>query len=209
MSRKYALAAGAAALALVIIAGTWLYGRSQTRLQQESIAQLVADTTARLREALSAPASGEAMSRIDANLRAARAPRDAALADAAEHYILGAREIVRRRVEGARLEREAAASRQALAAHMARASSRNNAWIKEAMALKKKVERSHYDLSLTLKALDELLFTFPDAEKRLAPHVDHALLLDVGVREAARKQAREDAARAAAELEKLRSLAPR
>jgi len=209
VSRKYALAAGAAALALVIIAGTWLYGRSQTRLQQESIAQLVADTTARLREALSAPASGEAMSRIDANLRAARAPRDAALADAAEHYILGAREIVRRRVEGARLEREAAASRQALAAHMARASSRNNAWIKEAMALKKKVERSHYDLGLTLKALDELLFTFPDAEKRLAPHVDQALLLDVGVREAARKQAREDAARAAAELEKLRSLAPR
>ena len=49
------------------------------------------------------------------------------------------------------------------------------------------------------------LGSLPDAEKRLAPHA--ALLLEERLRVQAREQARADAERAAAELEKVRRLA--
>ncbi len=169
---------------------------------------LVADTTTQLREALTAAPTQEIFSRIDANLRSLKAPRQPDLADAAEHYILGAREIVRRRLEAARLAQQAAASRQALTAHMnAAGGRRGEAWFRTAIDLKKKVEREQFDLDVTLKALQELLGSLPDAEKRLAPQVSPALLLEERLRVRAREQARKDAEREAAELEKVRRLA--
>ena len=101
---------------------------------------------------------------------------------------------------------QAAAGRQALAAHMnAAGGRRGEAWFRGAIDLKKKVEREHFELDVTLKALQELLGSLPDAEKRLAPHA--ALLLEERLRVQAREQARADAERAAAELEKVRRLA--
>ena len=115
---------------------------------------------------------------------------------------------MRRRVDGARFAQQAAASRQALSAHMnAAGGRRGEAWFRTALDLKKRVERDHFELDVTLKALQELLGSLPDAEKRLAPHVQPALLLDERLRLRAREQARADAERAAAELGKVRRLA--
>jgi hypothetical protein len=117
--------------------------------------------------------------------------------------------VVRRRVEAARLERRAALNRQALSTHMARAGSRNSSWIHDATELKKRVERDHFDLNLTLRAMDELLGGLPDAYKVLAAQVDPALLLEESLLQTARRQAQDEAKRAAAELERLRGLSGR
>ncbi len=189
------------------VIGYTMWGQHQKLQQERAVTALVADTTTQLRQALTAAPTREMFSRIDGNLRSLKAPRQPELADAAEHYILGAREIVRRRLDAARFAQHAAAGRQALNAHMNAAGGgrRGEAWFRTALDLKKKVEREHFELDVTLKALYELLGSLPDAEKRLAPH--RALLLEEPLRAQAREQARADAERAAAELEKVRRLA--
>ena len=189
------------------VIGYTMWGQHQKLQQERAVTALVADTTTQLRQALTATPTREMFSRIDGNLRSLKAPRQPELADAAEHYILGAREIVRRRLDAARFAQHAAAGRQALNAHMNAAGGgrRGEAWFRTALDLKKKVEREHFELDVTLKALYELLGSLPDAEKRLAPH--RALLLEEPLRAQAREQARADAERAAAELEKVRRLA--
>ena len=190
----------------MLATGYWAYGKSQKRSQQHKVVELVRDTTEQLRQALAPRPSATIVAHIDANLQAAKAPTDPALAEAAEVYIVGAREIAKRRIDAERLMVQAAASRQALAGHMARAGRRNDAWIRDALALKSRVERDHFDLNVSLKALDELLLTLPEAEKRLEPHVGPALLLEESLRQSARKQAQDEAQRVAAALDRARRL---
>jgi len=198
-----------AVLAIVgAVIGYTMWGQHQKLQQERAVTALVADTTTQLRQALTATPTKEIFSRIDGNLRSLKAPRQAELADAAEHYILGAREIVRRRLDAARFAQQAAAGRQALTAHMnAAGGRRGEAWFRAALDLKKKVEREHFELDITLKALYELLGSLPEAQTRLAPYVRAALLLEDPLRLQAREQARADAERAAGELEKVRRLA--
>jgi molybdopterin converting factor small subunit len=199
-----------ALLVAAILAGIgyFAWSAAQKRAQQRQVVELVRDTTEKLRQGLAKRPSPELVAALEANLQAAKAPRDPALADAAEHYIIGAREIVRQRVEIERRERQAAASREALAGHMAGAAHRNSGWLRDAIALKKRVEEDHFNLNLSLKALDEVLYSMPDAEKRLQPHVDPALLVPIAETESARKQARAEAERAAVDLQRVRNINP-
>jgi hypothetical protein len=91
--------------------------------------------------------------------------------------------------------------------HMSAAASRDTYWIRVASDLKRRVEREHFDLEVSLKALAHLLHTLPESQKQLAPHVDAALLLADAERRKARERAEQDAKHAAAELEKVRRLA--
>ena len=197
------------ALVLAIAGGTgyYLYASKQKKEQQRRVAELVADTTQQLRKALNAPPSAELLAKVDGNLKAAKAPRDPGLAMAAEEYIHDAREIVRRRGDAERLTREAAMSRRALSMHMAAASGRDTYWIRVATDLKKRAERDHFELENSLKQLSNLLFTLPDAQKKLEPHVGTAMLLEETERRQARERAEETAKRATEELEKVRRLA--
>ena len=199
--------AGIVIIAVASIAGYMGWAAKQKKDQQQAVARLVSDSTEQLKVALAKP-TPELAAQLDANLQAVKAPRDRAFADAAEHYILGAREIARRRADAARLSAEAAAGRRALADHMQHRARGAN-WYGDAMKLKTRVEQQHADLGRTLKALEELLITMPESEKRLAPHVSANLMLEAGVRENARKQAQEEAQAANAELEKARQLIPR
>ena len=198
-----------AVLVLVVAGGAayYLHAQKQKREQQRAVAALVSDTTASLRKALSAPPPPELVGHLDGNLKAAKAPRDRELENAAEGYIHSAREIARRRSDVERLLREAAMSRRALSMHMAAASRRDTYWIRIATDLKKRAERDHFDLEMSLKALSKLLFDLPDAGKRLSPYVDASLLLEEGASRNARAQAEATAKRAAEELEKVRRLA--
>lgn len=201
------LVIGGVILAMVVAGLAYLaYGAAQKRAQQRHVKELVVDTTEKLRQVLVAKTALDLFAPLDANLKAARAPRDPKLADAAEHYILGAREIARRRTDIERLSRQAAASRQALASHMGNAGHRGPAWMNQAVVLKKRVEDDHFALGLSLKALDELLFTLPDAERRLAPHVGRDVLIEASVRDSARKQTQDELRRANDDLERIRRL---
>ena len=169
---------------------------------------MVQDTTDKLREALTQKATPDLVDAIDANLKAARAPRDPQLADAAEHYILSAREISHRRAEGDRLRARALDSRGALSGHMAHAQRRSESWLRDALALKKRLENDYFDLGVTLKALDDLLYKLPDEEKPLEARIGAATLLERDAIAAARKQAQADAQRAADELAAARRIVP-
>src|SRR6185295_12348354 len=186
-----------AAVVLAVAGGTgyYLYAEKAKKEQQRKVAELVADTTGLLRKALTAPPSAELVARIDGNLKAAKAPRDPMLSGAAEEYIHDAREIARRRADAERLTREAALNRRALSMHMATSFGRDTYWIRVATDLKKRVERDHSELDTSLKALSSLLFSLPESQKRLEPHVGAALLLEEGERRAASARRRTRSAR--------------
>lgn len=196
------------AIVAVLIAGLayLAFAAAQKRSQQRHVKDLVVDTTEKLREVLVARSSPDVVEPLDANLKQVKAPRDPRLADAAESYIISAREIARHRAQVDRLTRRAAASRQALATHMAHSGHRNTAWLNEAIALKKRVEDDHFNLGVELKALDELLYTLPDTEKTLAPQVGRTVLIDDALRDSARKQTQDEMRRAADDLERARHL---
>lgn len=221
MFSKRRLAVSLVAAVVPLLAGYLGYSAFEERQQRRTITAAVKDTTARLREALPVAPSlkgRKALDRLEAHesalearlreVRRAGHAGDPELADGAEHYVLGAREIVRRQAAAVRLAERAAASRHALAAHMSRAGRRDAAWIGQAASRKKQLEGEYFDYSVSLSALSELLWSFPDARKRLAPHVDEALLLEVGPAEDARRAALREERRVAQELEKLRRLAP-
>jgi hypothetical protein len=197
----------AVVLAIAGSTGYWLLVEKQKKEQHLLVLTLLGDTTKQLRQALNGAPPVDVVSKIDTNLKLIKAPRYPELAAAAEHYIHGAREIARRRADAERLAREASMSRRALAMHMSAASSRDTYWIRVASDLKKRVERDHFDLDVSLKALAHLLHTLPETQKQLAPHVDASLLLADGERRKARERADQDAKRAADELEKIRRLA--
>src|SRR3954469_13739171 len=196
MHRAIPWIVGIVALVAVALIGYGFYAATQKRTRQKQVVALVEDTTEKLRQALNDKATPELFQALDANLSALRAPRDAQLADAAEHYLLSAREITRRRVDTDKLWARAASSRQALAGHMARAERRSETWLRSAVALKKRVEDDYFEVSTTLKALDELLYRLPEEEKRLEARIGPASLLERSAIDAARKQAQADLRRA-------------
>jgi hypothetical protein len=200
----------AAALALVIAGGVGygIHKAVKQRAEERAVVSIVTETTEQLRDVLRT-SSPEVAGKIDGNLRVARSWSNVYMADAAEHYLIGAREIARKRADAARNARKFAASRAALAAHMNRAGGRDTSWIRTASQLKKQMEQDHFDLETSLGALADLLQSLPEAQKRLEPYVAASLTLDDGLRAKARQQALEEAKRANADLERARSLAPR
>lgn len=209
MTRPVVIALAALAVFLVSAAGYWAHNAAQKRTQEHQLTQVLRDTTEQLRQALAPQAPASLVARIDGNLQSARAPGDPQLEQAAEVYIVGAREIARRRVEAERLERQAAANRAALEGHMTRGGRRSEAWFQNALELKRRVERDHADLDRTLGALDEMLGTLPEAEKKLAPRVAADVLLDEETRQQARRQTQLELKRASAALAHVRGLAYR
>jgi hypothetical protein len=208
MNRAVLAALAAIAVFFALTGGYWVHGTVKKHVEDHHLVDLLSDTTGRLREALAPRAPASLVARIEANRQSANAPNDPQLAEAAELYIVSAREIARRRVEAERLEGQAAANRAALEAHMASGTRRRNeAWFQGALELKKRVERDHYELKVTLTALDDLLETLPETEKKLEPHVAQSVLLDETERQAARKQAQLELKRASAQLQHARDLA--
>jgi hypothetical protein len=207
-NRAVAWAVGVMAAVALALGGYLAYAAMQKRAQQRQVAEMVRDTTEKLRQALAAKPAPELVSAIDANLKATRAPRDPAFAEAAEHYIIGAREIARRRLDAERHASQAMVSRQALAGHMARAARRNDSWMRDAIALKKRVETDYFDLGVSLKAIEDLLFKLPDSERRLEMRVGADSLLEASAVASARAQVQAEARRATDELNQLRRIGP-
>ena len=209
-SKKNLIALGAlslAALVIVIFIATNLIIGHRKKVEDSRIALVVADATLELRKALAGPATAS-VAKLDEFVQSVKGSPNPAAGSAAEAYLLGARGIARQRAESERLSREAAAARNALGGHMARAERRSTAWFHGATELKRRVEASHADLARSLKTLDDLLYGLADAEKRLAPHVAAEALLEQREIDAARARAQDESQRAASELEKVRRITP-
>ena len=195
-------------IAVAIGVGYQIHKGSKERNERRAVITLMSDTTAQLRGSLK-NVPPDMLGKIDGSIRTVKTWRNPDLADAAEQYLVGAREILRRRADANRLTQKAAASRAALSAHMDRAGSRGTGWIQAASTLKRQVERDHFDLDVQLKALVDLLDLLPEANKRLAPHVEASLLLEEKVRRGVRDQVLAEQKRALTELDRVRQILPR
>ena len=196
---------GAACVAVAVLVGTVITKEAKKRYEARAVVWIVQDATAELKAGLKTP-SREGIAKIEKSIRETQGWANVEVADATEQYLVGAREILRRRAEAPRLSQQAAASRAALVAHMDRAPRRDLPWIRAATDLKKQVERDHFDLDVQLGALADLLGAMPEANKRLAPHVNASLLVDDAFRRSARDAVLMEARRARADLDKTRSL---
>jgi hypothetical protein len=195
----------AAGLAISAGVGFLLHKEARQRSEARAVLTIVQEATVELERGLKMP-SQEAVARVDGSLRVAQGWHDRNLVEDTEPYLVGVREILRRRADASRLTQKAASSRAALAAHMSHAGRRDTPWIRAAMDLKKQVERDHFDLDVQLNALASLLGNLPEANKRLAPHVQASLLLEETKRRNARDAVLAEAKRARDELDKARAL---
>jgi len=216
MSRTKVIAVALAALVAAAAAGWWSYGEHQRRELRKAIVALVADAGERLRGALTATAEGEEAARkleehaaaVDRNLAGLKrmnAAREQAFADAADDYLLTSREILKRLASVRRYRQLLSESLPALVEHM-RAGNRTGAWIQEAVKARERANKDYRDLSLAAGALEQLLQSFPASQKKIAPHVEPAVMIEGGAIDAARARALETAQQAAAEIEKTRQL---
>jgi hypothetical protein len=196
---------GAVGIAIAAGVGYMLHKEARQRSEARAVVTIVQETTVELERGLKMP-SQEAVDKIEESLRVAQGWHDRELVQDTEPYLVGAREILRRRVDASRFEQKAAKSRAALAAHMSHAARRDTPWIRAAMELKRQVERDHFDLDVQLDALASLLGSLPEANKRLAPHVQASLLLEDSKRRNARDAVLAEAKRAREELDKARLL---
>jgi hypothetical protein len=200
---KILIAAACVAVALVV--SYLLIKEAKRRWESHAIVSVLGEATAQLKAGLKVP-SREGLAKVEAGIRSTHRWSNAEVADAAEQYLVGAREILRRRAEATRLSEKAAASRAALLAHMDRAPTRDLPWLRAATQLKRQVERDHFDLDVQLGALADLLGAMPEANKRLAPHVSASLLIEDSYRRSARDAVLQEARLARSELDKTRSL---
>ena len=118
ISKKNLITIGAlSVIALVIVAfiATNLIRGYRKKVEDSRIALVVADATLELRKALGAGPSAASVAKLDEFVQIAKTSPNPAAGGAAEAYLLGAREIARRRAESERLAGEAAAARNALA----------------------------------------------------------------------------------------------
>jgi hypothetical protein len=196
-----------AAVVVIIAAGVGqlLYKEAKARRDARALVTIVGETTGYLKGAVKA-VPPQALENVESGLRSVKSWRDRDAAEAAEQYLIDAREILRRRADANRLKQKAAASREALHSHMAQAGSRTLPWIRAATDLKKQVERDYFDLNMQLSALADLWSALPQSTKRLAPHVEASLILEEAERRSALRAVLDEARRHQAELERSRDL---
>lgn len=215
-SRTRIIAIGLVVAVVGAAIGWWGYGAHQKRELRKTIVGLVADSASRMREALATPADSPETTRRDeghaaaaernlAQLKSLAAAREQLLADAADDYLLTSREILKRVVESRRYRQMLTESLQALTEHM-RADNRTGAWVQEAVKARERVNKDHRGYAAAAAALDKLLLSFPDSQKRIAPDVGPAVLIDATAIEAARARVVSGASQAEAEVAKSRQL---
>ena len=202
----------ALAVLVAAAAGWWGYGEHQKREQRKVIVALLADTGAQLGAGLSATDGGpDAVHKLDeqtagadrnlATLKSMNASHQAALAEAADDYLLTGREILKRLAAVQRYRQLLAESLQALVGHM-RADDHSGAWVQQAVKAHERAKKDHRDLALATGALDKLLQSFPESQKKIAPYVEAGTLIGDDAISAARTRALDSLKRYTAEIEK-------
>lgn len=196
-----ALAAG---LIAALIAAYWAFASHQKASQERAIGALVGETTAVLRDGLSGKASADDLKRIDAfleKLHAEKVTRQRALADAADNYLSGSRAVLQRRIDAARFAQNAANVRRLVVAHLSAPRGRDDAWIRQATELKKRMDQAYFEESVALEALVELLRALPETGERLAPQLGRGALVEQDLILSAMRRTEDDLQRTAAERE--------
>lgn len=210
-----------AALIVAVALLSWGYSAHKKSGASKTIHALVADTSARLRDALEIEAAppptdrAKLVKKLDDHAATADASLqtlkrlDAApvqFADAADDYLVTAREILKKQADSHRYRLLLAESSQALRAHL-RVDNHTRAWIQEAVKAKERVNRDYRGYNLNAGLLDKLLGSFAASQKQIAPHAGRAILIEGSLVADARGRVQEDMKAVEAEFEKLTRIA--
>jgi len=208
----------AAIVLLVAGPGWWYYNETVKDAQRKAIAQHVAQTTRAVTLAISLRgADGEATqldvlaeaaeARLGA-LRAERSRKVRAAFEAGEQYVADVQRVLRRQATLVRVRAAAADAQNALIAHMARAESRSQDWIREAVALRQKLEKDFFEFRAAAAAYSSALDALPASRRQAAAAVPGAELYVEAELGKLQMRAAEDAKLAATELDNLKKLPP-
>jgi hypothetical protein len=227
MSGSRARTAAVAAVLVVAASalGYWGLREYRERSLHAAVATLVADASTRLRDALETgtgaraadpgdaargleTAAGEVDQRLAALHRVGAAP-NRALVDAAELYMVTARELLRRQAASARYRAAFASSMLTLRTLAASADHRSSVWIRQAIAANERAEQDYANYRDAIDATASLLDSLAEPRERLARQVGAAVLITEALRAQAAERARAAGARAADELAEARRLATR
>jgi hypothetical protein len=205
---------GLAGLLLLAVAGSMLYGVKKKRDLETSALASAADATARLQEAASGKADAarlqahaQAVAQNLETLRREDLSRNKPLAEAAELYLADVQALLRNHAAAARARGALAASRRALAAHLAHSGGRGTPWIQQALALKTRAERDSFDYRTAVGALAGLYHTHGESQEKMRAAAPGVPLLEEAQRQSLRQQSLEAEKEAAAEIERIRAMA--
>ena len=174
-----AILAGVAVLVLCV----WAYSLYDAHSKRAAQLAMVKDAGERLRAALVADdaidfdAHVRAVDRHVTALRAMSAGASVELRDAGDGYLVTVREILRRRHAMQSARASLATGAAALNTHVQ--TDRGAAdWTRQAVTLKAAVERDFREYRIATESYASLLDSLPDAQAKLAPHVNAAWLAD-------------------------------
>jgi hypothetical protein len=180
---------GALALAMACVLAWWAYKGAQKRELQREVVALVQDSTVRVREALELLTAGpEARAKLEAHFtalegsvaktQALNASIYPALVQAADAYVTDVHALLRR-------ELALHAGRDAvrvdigeISNHLRAAGTRSPEWIRQALALNQRLERSFFDYRFAAGGLEKSLRTLGDTSLTLRTFVPAAMLIE-------------------------------
>jgi len=224
--RQKTVALAAAAALVVAIAGGGLYRAHQKRVQHATVTAWVLEAGTHLRAVLGGEpgspgmadqpavpkvlealdARHEAVAKHHAALRAHSGALPRETVDAADHYLIGAREILRLYAASRRHHHFTLVGLRELWEHMGSRYTQGPGWTTEAVRRKDLLEREYFQYQNTTEAMARLLEGYAEDRARLAPFLDTSALPDETMARAARARALEEVKKLTVEMERLRKL---
>ena len=210
-----------AAIAAIAVLGYWGYGAYREHETRKALVTMLKDTSQRLSDAFRNEAEAQLASIPDTvgklEARAAQIDRyystvrrmesSAApeLREAAEDYLLTAREIMRRVAAIHRSRMVLSESRTTLVNHM-RSDRGGVTWPGEAVRARERVEHDFREFGLASGALARLLESFPASQAKIAPYVEKTLLIDENLVKKARARLLASLKQTGSEVDKITNL---
>jgi hypothetical protein len=199
--------------------GYWGYAEYREYEARATILEIVADTSRRLRDAFGdeAAAAGDPAALIRLydhaqavesalkQMRALDPLRFTAAAEAADDYVLTAREILLRRASSLRQQLQLRQELRALERHMRRDDG-SATWVTEAVRMKTWIEEGLRDYRRITEVLGTLLASFPASQARIAPYAATELLLPENLATDARRRVLDSATQMVAEVRQTANL---
>ena len=208
---------GALAVAIACTVAWWVYRGFQKRELQRDVVALVQDSTARLREALGLLASGaDARATLDAHFtaldgnvgktQALNASIYPALVEAADAYVTDVHALLRRQLALHAGRDAVRVDIGELSNHMRAAGTRSPEWIRQALALNQRLEKSFFDYRFAVGGLEKSLSALDDTSRKLRIFVPAAAVIEEDLLLAAEKRLLEVSTQLEQQVEKARKL---
>ena len=208
---------GALALAIACTLAWWAYRGIQKRELQRDVVALVQDSTARLRDALGLLTAGaEARATLEAHftalnggvgkMQALHASIYPALVEAADAYVTDVHALLRRQLALHAGRDAVRADIGELSNHMRAAGTRSPEWIRQALALNQRLEKSFFDYRFAAGGLEKSLSALDDTSLKLRIFVPAAVVIEKDVLLAAEKRLLEVSTQLEQQVEKARKL---